>query len=174
MKHALDKVAQRRIEEKEKKIIRTQVDIEERNGRERANDPNYKHFSWLFRGTFVGRGNDAYEPVHFIVHAPSVHSSYVLRRIPPPYRSWPKSTFPFSSASEHMRVDFLPSSPFSRPRSRHLLSPRSAHTQHTIGSTASIPSFRQREDPLALFHSAPFFTFFSIVCLPQVCPRSEK
>lgn len=49
--------------------------------------------------------------VHFIVHAPSVHSSRS-----PTYTAsislLVQKYFSFSSASEHMRVDFLPSSPF--------------------------------------------------------------
>lgn len=142
--------------------------ISKKRMRERANDPNYKHFSWLFRGTFVERGN-----VHT---AGAFHSSRTLGTLftfsnvyRPPYRSWSKSTFPFSSASEHMRVDFLPSSPFSRPRcvtfsSRSVL-------QHTIGSTASIPFVKGEYQLCSAFR---FLHFSSGVYHPQVCPRFEK
>lgn len=71
---------------------------------QRANDPNYKHFSWLFRGTFAGKGvfGGAVGAFHSSRTLGTL-SLHVLRRAaPPPYRSLgPKVLFVFECVRAH-------------------------------------------------------------------------
>lgn len=85
-----------------------------RNGSATGQRSQLQTFLVAFQN-YIRRKRDRVQPVHFIVHAPSVHSS----RSPTYTASISLSVqkyFSFSSASEHMRVDFLLSPPFSRSR----------------------------------------------------------